>query len=194
VKTRGSPRRPRNPTSVTDGTVPASSGAGVGGLTKLLAVLGGVVFAVGGAAMGAMNAGWFGLTRDLNAVFPLLGASLLLVEWGWARWGWARKLWGSGLLGRTTAALLTVGALFFLLNPVLQFAILGTLSFGIGLVLFAALLWRQRLMATLDRVAATLAAVASLTWNTETLSAFLLVTVGLLLAVLSARMEPVDGR
>ncbi len=102
-------------------------------------------------------------------------------------------MWGSGLLGKGAVVLLVLGAVLFLLNPVVQFAILGTLALGIGLVLFAAVLWRRRLIATTDRVMATGAAIASLTWNTETLSAFLLVVVGLLLAVLSLRLEEVDS-
>jgi hypothetical protein len=159
------------------------------GPSKAIAGLGGIVFATAGAVMGSMNAGWFDLERNANGVFPFLGLGALMITMGWARWGWARRPWASSLLGKTAAALLVLGAVFFLLNPVLQFAILGTLAFGIGLVLFAAMLWRQRPMATADRLMATLAAIASLTWNTETLSAFVLVAVGLLLAVLSLRMN-----
>ncbi len=163
------------------------------GPLKAGAVLGGIVFAAAGAMMGSMNAGWFGLERNANGLFPLLGAGVLMVATGWAGWGWARKLWGWRLLGKAAAALLVLGALFFLINPVLQFAIFGTLSFAIGLGLFAGMLWRQRLMTRTDRVMATLAAVASVTWNTETVSAFLLVAVGLLLAALSVRMNLVEA-
>lgn len=136
-----------------------------------------------------MNAGWFGLERNANALFPWLGAGALLVATGWAGQGPGRKALASGLLGKAAAVFLVLGGLFFLLNPLLQFAIVGTLSFAIGLALFAGVLWRQRLMTRTDRVTATVAAVASLTWNTETTSAFLLVAVGLLLAVLSLRMN-----
>ncbi len=153
------------------------------------AILGGIVFAGAGAVMGSMNAGWFGLERDANAVFPLLGVGVLLVVASWARRGWARTLWGSGVLGKAAAALLVLAPVLFVLNPVIQFAIFGTLALGIGLALFAALLWRRRFMAKADRVLATVAAIASLTWNTETLSAFLLVVVGLLLAALLLRAE-----
>ena len=138
--------------------------------------------------MGSMNVG-FGLDRNANALFPVLGVGVLLLLVGWGRWGWAGRLWAAGLLGKAVSALLVLGAVFFLLNPVLQFAILGTLSFGVGLVLFAAMLWRQRQMTRTDRLMVTLAAVGSLTWNTETSSAFLLVAVGVLLAVVSARMK-----
>src|SRR5687768_8383636 len=40
---------------------------------RLSALLGAVLFAAGGATIGSMNAGWFGLERDANALFPLLG-------------------------------------------------------------------------------------------------------------------------
>jgi hypothetical protein len=40
---------------------------------RLSALLGAVLFAAGGATMGSRNAGWFGLERDANALFPLLG-------------------------------------------------------------------------------------------------------------------------
>ncbi|MDX1448465.1 MAG: hypothetical protein R3246_05320 [Acidimicrobiia bacterium] len=156
-----------------------------------LAALGGIVFAAGGAVMGSMNAGAFGLQRDADAVFPFLGLGVLMLATGWAA---SRQGWGSTFLGKAAAALVVLGAVFFLANPVLQFAILGTLSFGLGLVLFTVTLWRQRLMTGADRLLATLAAVGSLTWNTETLSAFLLVPVGLLLAVLSVRMRPAADR
>ena len=156
---------------------------------KAAAGVGGFVFAAAGAVMGSQNAGWFGLGRNANGLFPLLGVGALLIVLGWGGAGWALKLRRSGALGKAAAALLVLGAVFFLLNPLLQFAIFGTVSFGLGLVVFATLLWRQRLMAQVDRIMATLAAVGSLTWNTETVSAFLLTGVGLLLAILSLRVS-----
>ncbi len=41
------------------------------GVSKVGAVLGGIVFAGAGAAMGSMNAGWFGLEHNANGLFPL---------------------------------------------------------------------------------------------------------------------------
>ncbi len=138
--------------------------------------------------MGSMNAGWFGLTRDVNGVFPLLGAGVLPVVAGWLGSGWARRLWHAGIFGRAAVALVTSGAILFLLNPLLQFAIFGTLTFGIGLALFAIVLWRHQMMAKVDRLLAALGALGSLTWNTETVSSFLLVAVGLVLMALSLRL------
>ena len=158
-------------------------------IAKCIGAAGGMLFAGAGAAMGSMNAGWFGLTRDANGLFPFLGAGVLLVAAGWAGSGWARRLWRSGMLGRAAVALVTCGAVFFLLNPLLQFAIFGTLGFGIGLSLIAVVLWRHQMMTKVDRLLAGLAALASLTWNTETVSAFLLVAVGLLLVALSLRLD-----
>ena len=161
----------------------------MGPFLNVLAVIGGLVFAVAGGVMGSQNAGWFDLERNANGLFPVLGVGVLLILTGWGGSRWAFHLRQSGLLGKATAALLVLGAVFFLLNPLLQFAIFGTLSFGIGLVLLAAALWRQRVGSQGDRVLATLAAIGSLTWNTETVSAFLLVGVGVLLAVLSVRLS-----
>jgi hypothetical protein len=147
-----------------------------------------MLFAGAGAAMGSMNAGWFELSRDVNGIFPLLGAGVLLVAAGWLGSGWARRLWTTGSLGRAAVALVTSGAVLFLVNPLLQFAIFGTLSFGIGLALLAIVLWRHQMAAKVDRLLAALAALGSLTWNTETVSSFLLVAVGLVLMALSLRL------
>lgn len=162
---------------------------GMRSFLKGVAAVGGFVFAAAGAVMGSQNAGWFRLARNANALFPVLGVGVLLILAGWGGSGWALKLRRSGPLGKAAAVLLVLGAILFLLNPLLQFAILGTVSFGIGLVLFATMLWRHRLTAQADRVLATLAAVGSLTWNTETVSAFLLAGVGLLLVILSLRVS-----
>lgn len=45
---------------------------------------GGLLVAAAGAAMGSMNAGWFSLERDANALFPLLGLGVALVVAAWA--------------------------------------------------------------------------------------------------------------
>jgi hypothetical protein len=162
-------------------------------MAKWIGAAGGMLFAGGGAAMGSMNAAWFDLSRDANGIFPLLGAGGLLVAAGWLGSGWARRLWDAGILGRTAGALVPSGAILFLLNPLLQFAIFGTLAFGIGLALQAIVLWRHQMAAKLDRLLAALAALGSLTWNTETLSAFLLVGVGFVLAALSLRLDSVES-
>jgi hypothetical protein len=153
-----------------------------------VAVVGALVFAGGGFVMGAMNAGWLGLERDVNSMFPLLGIGVLWMLAGWWR-RVGREVWRSGGLGKVAMVTAVLGGLLFLLNPILQVAIFGTLLFGIGLGLFTVTLWRQKLLTRVDHLLASLATVGSLTWNTETLSAFLLVGVGLLLAVVSLRMR-----
>lgn len=163
------------------------------GISAAGAILGGLVFAAGGAAMGSMNAGWFDLERNANTLFPLLGAGVLLILASAAHRGGAPMLREAGGLGKAAGVLVAVAPVLFLVNPLIQFAIFGTLALGIGLALFAAVLWRGGLMRAVDRVLATICAVASLTWNTETLSAFLLVAVGLLLAVLVLRMGEPDS-
>ena len=62
------------------------------GIAKCVGAAGGMLFAGAGAAMGSMNAGWFGLSRDANGLFPLLGAGGLLVAAGWLGSGWARLI------------------------------------------------------------------------------------------------------
>lgn len=99
------------------------------------------------------------------------------------------RLWDAEILGRAAVALVTSGAILFLVNPLLQFAIFGTLGFGIGLALFAIVLWRHQMAAKVDRLLAALAELGSLTWNTETVLAFLLAGVGLVLVALSLRLD-----
>jgi hypothetical protein len=137
--------------------------------------VGGVAFEAGGALMGSMNAGWFDLQRDANRLFPLLGLGVALVVFAWAVAGWPAKLWGAGAAGRPAVILLSVAPVVYLLSWAIEFAIFGTLTLGLGLVLLTVAMWRRRLSDRVDRVLVTLAAVGSLTWNTETLSDFLLV-------------------
>lgn len=155
---------------------------------RVLGALGGLGIATAGVVMGSMNAGWIGEEPDANAVFPLLGAGVLLVFVAWVLSGWIGTLWRSAIAGPPAAVLLAAASILFVANPVLDFAIFGSLAFAAGLVLHAIAVWVRRLLDPLDRVIATLAAVASLTWNTETTSAFLLVAVGALLAALTLRL------
>lgn len=151
---------------------------------------GGLLFAAAGAWMGSMNAGWFGLQRGANALFPLLGLGVALVVASWAAAGWPAKVWRAGIAGRGAAVLLFVAPGMYILSWVIGFAILGTLALGLGLILLAVAMWRRHLSDRVDRVLVSLAAVGSLTWNTETLSAFLLVGVGLIFVILSLRLRP----
>lgn len=151
---------------------------------------GGLLFAVGGAWMGSMNAGWFSLSRDANSLFPLLGLGVAVVVAAWTLAGWPARLWQSGIPGRGAVGLLLAAPLMYILSWLIEFAILGTLALGVGLILLAIAMWRSRLGHRADRVLVSLAAVGSLTWNTETLSAFLLVGVGLVFAALCLRLQP----
>lgn len=156
---------------------------------KASGMAGGLLFAAGGAVMGSMNAGWFDLRRDANWLFPLLGLGVVLVIVAWAAAGWPAELWRAGHAGRAAVALLLVAPTMYLLSWAIEFALFGTLTLGLGLVLLGVAMWRRRLSNELDRVLVTLAAVGSLTWNTETLSAFLLVGVGAIFAVLCLRLR-----
>jgi hypothetical protein len=75
-----------------------------------------------------------------------------------------------------------------ILNAVVEFAIFGTLALAFGLISLAVVVLRQRLFHPSDRLLIALSAIGSITWNTETLSAFLLVGVGLVWAILSVRL------
>jgi hypothetical protein len=156
--------------------------------SRLSALLGAVLFAAGGATMGSMNAGWFGLEGDANALFPLLGVGAGLVVVGFARSSLTRRLQEAGWLGRAARYLLVVAPVLLILNAVVEFAIFGTLALAFGLISLAVVVFRRRLFHPGDRLLVALSAIGSITWNTETLSAFLLVGVGLVWAILSVRL------
>ncbi|MCA1709694.1 MAG: hypothetical protein LC808_43030, partial [Actinobacteria bacterium] len=63
-----------------------------------------------------------------------------------------------------------------------------------GLVIAVDRVFGTHMVATTDRVLIILSAVGSLTWNTETVSAFLLVGVGILWMILSIRLLPPSGK
>ena len=75
-----------------------------------------IIVAAGGATMGSMNAGWFGLGRDANALFPLLGVGAGLVVVGFARSSLTRRLHEAGWLGRAARYLLVVAPVLLILN------------------------------------------------------------------------------
>ena len=136
--------------------------------------------------MGSMNAGWFRLDRNANALFPLLGVGSGLVVTGFVRSDLRREL-GRGF-GRVARYLLVAAPVLMIVSGLVEFAIFGTLALAFGLFSLAVVVVRRRLLHPADRLLIALSAVGSLTWNTETVSAFLLVGVGLLWAVLSARV------
>lgn len=154
----------------------------------VVALLGATIYAGAGAVIGSMNAGWFGLERNTNSLLPVLGIGALLIVGGFASTRLNSQLRAAGRLGRVTCVLLIVGPLFYILSWLVEFAILGTLTLGIALICLSVSVTRGQMVPALDRIMIILSAIGSLTWNTETVSAFLLVGVGLLWIVLSIRL------
>ena len=152
------------------------------------AIIGATIYAAAGAVIGSMNAGWFGLERNANALLPVLGVGAALVVIAFYSTELHMRLRDAGRLGRATQILLVVGPLLFILSWVVEFAILGTLSLGLGLLCLVVTVTRGKLVSTTDRILIILSAAGSLTWNTETTSAFLLVGVGCLWMILSIRL------
>ena len=150
--------------------------------------LGAIFYATAGALMGSMNAGWFDLDQNSNATLPLIGVGAGLILLAFRGSELHDRVREAGGLGNAITILFVIGAFFNLLQPVLEFAIFGTLALGIGLICLSITVWKRKLSSLLDRILITLSAAGSLMWNTETTSAFLLVGVGFLWAVLSFRL------
>lgn len=148
---------------------------------------GALVYAVAGAVLGAQNVGWLGAGRDANALLPVLGVGAGLVVAAVRSSSLHDDLRGFPA-GRVGGYLAAAGAVLFVFSWLIEFAIFGTLTLGLGLVCVAWAFWARRVGTVVDRGLATLSAIASLTWNTETTSAFLLVGVGLAWAVLVLRL------
>ncbi len=157
--------------------------------TSLGAIVGGFVYAVAGAVWSASNLRWFGWTPAAN---PLgdpsfwLGIGLSLVVAGFAV-GHGADIRSRGALGRWTAWAGIVAPVFLLLSPVIQFAIFGTVVTFTAILMFTLLVHRGRLLSRLDVSLLCIATVASITWNTETPSAALLIIVGLVASWISYR-------
>lgn len=158
-----------------------------------LGVLGGLVYAGSGAVMGSQKAGWFGPDRNANLLLPALGIGAALVVLAFAPSHLRQRVHRTGALGITSEVLLVLGALLYIVSAIIEFAIIGTLSFGLGLVCLAIAVIRAKLVPVVHRVLIGLSAVGSLTWNTETVSAFLLTAVGLIWVVLTIRLLNDDG-
>jgi uncharacterized membrane protein YgdD (TMEM256/DUF423 family) len=109
--------------------------------------------------MGSMNAGWFSLEWDANALFPLLGVGAGLVVVGFARSSLTRRLHEAGWLGRAARYLLVVAPVLLILNAVVEFAIFGTLALAFGLISLAVVVLRQRLFHPGDRLLIALSAI-----------------------------------
>lgn len=152
-----------------------------------MAVVGAVVYAVAGGVMGAQNAGWLGTGRDANALLPILGVGAGLVVIA-ARTTLFREQLRDFPAGRAGGYLAAAGAVLYVVSWLIEFAIFGTLTLALGLICVAFTFWVRRLGSAVDRALVTLSAIGSLTWNTETTSAFLLVGVGLIWVVLAGRL------
>lgn len=123
-----------------------------------------------------------------NALFPLLGVGSGLVVIGLARSDLKHELHRAGALGRAAVYLLIVAPALMIVSGLIEFAIFGTLALAFGLISLAVIVFGRRLFHPADRLLIALSAIGSLTWNTETVSAFFLVGVGLLWAILSVRV------
>jgi hypothetical protein len=153
-----------------------------------IAMLGAAIFALAGGVIGSMNAGWFGLGRNANAWLPFSGIGAGLLVFAFRSSVLYAGLSKMGSVGLASKYLLVAGPVLYVLSWAIEFAILGTLALGVGLICLTAAVWRGRIVSVADRTLITLSAAGSLTWNTETVSAFLLVAVGVTWAVLSARL------
>ena len=156
-------------------------------LRPLVAVAGAVVYAVAGGVMGAQNADWFGAGRNANALLPILGLGAGLVVIAARTTSFHEQLRGFPA-GRVGGYLAATGAVLYVVSWLIEFAIFGTLTLALGLICVAFAFWVRRLGSVVDRALVTLSAIGSLTWNTETTSAFLLVGVGVIWVVLAVRL------
>ena len=155
---------------------------------RAIAFIGALIYAAAGFLMGAQNAGWFGLERNANALLPVMGVGAALVVGGFAPSSFNTRLSQARGLGRAAQAFLIAGPAMYVIGSVIGFAIVGTLALGIGLVCLALAVTLRKLAPVIDRVLIILSAVGSVTWNTETVSAFLLVGVGAIWMVLAIRL------
>ncbi len=155
-------------------------------VSGLGAIVGGFVYAVAGGVMAARNLRGFGWVPNANPLAVWLGVGLALVVGGFAlRHG--ADIRSRGALGRWTARAGIAAPIFLLLSLVIEFAIFGTLITFAAILMFTVLVHRARLLPRLDVVLLAVATVASITWNTETPSAALLIIVGLVASWISYR-------
>ena len=158
------------------------------GLRVAVGFAGGLVFAMTGAIVGSQNAGWFGLERNANAALPALGVGTALLGVGFWSSSFDQQLTQTGSLGRAARILIVMASVAYIVSWLIEFAIIGTFTLGIGLVCLAIAVVRATGFSRVDRILIALSAVGSLTWNTETVSAFLLVGVGAIWMILSMRL------
>lgn len=153
-----------------------------------IAWVGALAYGTAGALIGSMNAGWFNQDGDANGELPLIGLGAGLVIFAFLGTPLHERVRAAGKLGNAIKILLAIGVLFNILQPVLEFAIFGTLGLGIGLVCLSVATWGREFPPRLDQILIAFSAAGSLTWNTETTSAFLLLGVAILWMVISFRL------
>lgn len=162
-------------------------------VARLVAVAGALIYGATGIVWGAKNSAMFGLARDSGDLQVWLGIGAALVLTGFALDGWGTRLWRAVPLGPVAVGTLVAGAVLNVVSAVIDFAIFGTLGLGLGLVLLAVVAFRCRLIPQPERSLVAASAVLSLTWNTETSSAWFLAANGVLWVVLSVRLVTVAG-
>ena len=158
-----------------------------------VAIAGALLYATAGGLMGASNAGWMAREPDGGAFLAILGIGAGFVVVMFAGTNFSRALARSGMSGRLARAFLVAGPVLYVLGGMIEFAILGTFALAIGLFSLTSAVFQAELGAPADRVLIALSAIGSITWNTETTSAFLLVAVGGIWAVLSVRLTRNDA-
>lgn len=152
------------------------------------AIGGGIVYASAGAVMAGQNLGWLGVpgAPEANDLFVWLGLGLALVVAGFTVQHGA-DIRRRGGLGRTVGVAGIAAPVILLLSRVVEFAILGTVATFIAILGFTLVVQRHKLLPRFDVVLLYVATVASITWNTETPSAALLVIVGFVASWISYR-------
>lgn len=152
-----------------------------------VAIGGALLYAVSGAVMGASNAGWLAREIEANRLLAGLGIGAGFVVMMFAGTDFSRALTRTAV-GRAARWFLILGPVLYVVGGMIEFAIFGTLTLAIGLFCLTLAVYRQQLGTSTDRALIALSALGSITWNTETTSAFLLVGVGVIWAVLSVRL------
>lgn len=150
------------------------------------AVIGGIVYALAGALMAAGNLGWFRGAPDANSLFVWLGLGLALIVLALAV-TYGADIWRRGLPGRVAAVSGVAAPLILLMSRLIEFAIFGTFATFVAILAFTVTVHRGKALPNVDVALLYVAAVASITWNTETASAALLVIVGLIASWVSYR-------
>ena len=150
------------------------------------AIVGGFIYAAVGAVMAAGNLRWFGWSPNANPLMVFLGLGLAPVVIAFALIRGA-DIWRRGAAGRIATIAGFAAPTFLLASALIEFAIFGTLMTFVAIAAFAILVHRDRLMPRTDIALLYVATIASITWNTETPSAALLIAVGLIASWISYR-------